>query len=220
MLVSHRLRFIYTKTAKTGGTSVESYFERYCMAEGAWNESHAREAHESKEGIIGRRGAGDGTPVRWWNHMPAADIRREIGEATWNAYFKFCVIRNPFEKAVSAFYFRRKQEPTKHDATLPESAQFERWLEAEGPYTDEAQYLIDGEFALDATIRHERMADDMNTICARLGIAWEPERMPTFKAGIRPKDATAAQLFTPKSRAIIERVCARELALFGYAFPG
>jgi hypothetical protein len=80
--------------------------------------------------------------------------------------------------------------------------------------------VIDGKFALDATIRHERMADDMNTICARLGIAWEPERMPTFKAGIRPKDATVAQLFTPKSRAIVERACARELALFGYAFPG
>jgi hypothetical protein len=64
------------------------------------------------------------------------------------------------------------------------------------------------------------MADDMAAICTRLGIAWEPGRMPTFKAGIRPKDATAAQLFTPKSRAIIERVCARELALFGYAFPG
>lgn len=219
MLVSHRLRFIYTKTAKTGGTSVESYFERYCMAEGAWTESHAREAHESSEGIIGRRGAGDGTPVRWWNHMPAEDIRRAIGEATWNAYFKFCVIRNPFEKAVSAFYFRRKQEPTKHDLSLAEPVQFERWLEAEGPYTDEAQYVIDGKFALDATIRHERMAEDMASICRRIGVAWEPDHMPTFKAGIRPKDATVAALYSAKSRAIVERVCARELAMFGYGFP-
>jgi hypothetical protein len=219
MLVSHRFRFIYTKTAKTGGTSVESYFERYCMPEGAWSESHARDVHESPEGVIGRRGACDGQPVRWWNHMPATDIRREVGHAMWDAYFKFCVIRNPFEKAVSAFYFRRKQDPTKHDSALAEQVQFERWLEAEGPYTDEAQYIIDGKFALDATIRHERMAEDMTNICTRLGVAWEPERMPTFKAGIRPKDATVAALYTPKSRRLVEHVCARELAMFGYEFP-
>lgn len=34
MLISHRKRFIFTKTAKTAGTSVESYFEQYCMPEG------------------------------------------------------------------------------------------------------------------------------------------------------------------------------------------
>jgi len=63
VLVSHRLRFIYTKTAKTGGTSVESYVDD-CMPEGEWSASHARDAHESPEGIVGRRRAADGRPVR------------------------------------------------------------------------------------------------------------------------------------------------------------
>ena len=40
MLISHRKQFIYTKTAKTAGTSVESYFEKYCMPEGKWQFSH------------------------------------------------------------------------------------------------------------------------------------------------------------------------------------
>jgi hypothetical protein len=31
MLVSHLKKFIFTKTKKTAGTSVESVFEPYCM---------------------------------------------------------------------------------------------------------------------------------------------------------------------------------------------
>ena len=38
MLISHRKQFIYTKTYKTAGTSVEVYFEPYCMQEGEWKE--------------------------------------------------------------------------------------------------------------------------------------------------------------------------------------
>jgi hypothetical protein len=32
MLVSHQRKFIYTKTVKTAGSSVESYFEPYCIS--------------------------------------------------------------------------------------------------------------------------------------------------------------------------------------------
>jgi hypothetical protein len=43
MLISHRKRFIFFKTSKTAGTSVESFFEKFCYAEGEWKFSHARE---------------------------------------------------------------------------------------------------------------------------------------------------------------------------------
>ena len=56
MLVSHRYKFIFTKTVKTAGTSIESYFEKYCMPEGEWKESHNREEYVSETGIIGYRG--------------------------------------------------------------------------------------------------------------------------------------------------------------------
>src|SRR5689334_12041430 len=107
MLISHRKRFIYTKTVKTAGTSVESYFEPYCMREGEWTFSHAREESVSEAGIVGIR---SGEPLEiqgviWWNHMPAKTIRALIGDAVWNDYFKFCIVRNPFDAVVSAYRF-------------------------------------------------------------------------------------------------------------------
>ena len=111
MLVSHRYKFIYTKTRKTAGSSVESYFEPFCMGEGEWTERHFREEYVSAAGIIGFRGkpANMGA-ARWWNHMPARLIRERLGEDTWRSYFKFCVIRNPFEKAISAFYHDKRND--------------------------------------------------------------------------------------------------------------
>jgi hypothetical protein len=52
MLISHRYRFICTKTVKTAGTSVENFFEEFCMPEGEWTESHGRDEYESPTGII------------------------------------------------------------------------------------------------------------------------------------------------------------------------
>jgi hypothetical protein len=110
MLVSHRKNFIFTKTVKTAGTSIESYFEQWCMPDGQWHQSHAREEHVSDAGIIGKR---SGTPSdsTWYNHMSAYNICKLIGPDIWNSYFKFTVVRNPFEKVVSGYYMFRKSAP-------------------------------------------------------------------------------------------------------------
>ena len=108
MLVSHRKKFIFTKTKKTAGTSVESVFEPYCLPEGTWKQTHYTPERISADGIIGYRGNG-GQKAIFWNHMPAELIRNRIGEDIWNEYFKFTVIRNPFDKLVSGFYMHWSQ---------------------------------------------------------------------------------------------------------------
>lgn len=106
MLISHRKKFIFTKTGKTAGTSVESYFEKDCMPEGDWQESHTRDEYVSEFGIIGYRGESlKKDSCKWYNHMSAKKIRQQIGEDIWNSYYKFTVIRNPFDKLISSFYY-------------------------------------------------------------------------------------------------------------------
>lgn len=219
MLVSHRHRFIYTKTYKTGGTSVESYFEPFCMAPGEWTLAHERGEYVSEHGIIGYRGAHRPENCRWWNHLPAERIRAQLGEAIWNAYFKFCVVRNPFDKLISAYYFQQSRGLFQPHADEADSAAFERWLRSAKLPSDRNKYVIDGQPCLDFVARHENLHADLARVCARLDLPWEPERLPSFKAGIRPPEAVAARLYNEASREIVREAYAFELREFGYGFP-
>jgi Sulfotransferase family len=220
MLVSHRHKFIYIKTIKTGGTSVESYFEPFCMGDGEWSQVHFRDEYVSQYGIIGYRGLTPPQTITWWNHMPSTSILKLVGEEIWSSYFKFCVVRNPYEKAVSAYYFFKKNN---HDIdsceSINESQLFEHWLEASGPPQDSDKYLINGQFCLDYVIRHECISHDLERLCHRLGVPWKSAQLPNFKSGIRPKNVSLEHLYTDRSKEIVRTAYEFEFAHFGYSFP-
>jgi hypothetical protein len=239
MLISHRKQFIYTKTAKTAGTSVESYFERYCMAEGSWDFRRSRDERVSSEGIIGYRGD---NPDRnqWWNHMSASEIRQKIGHPIWNQYFKFCVIRNPFDKLVSAFYFleaQRSKRPNtldwksrlsslynKSDAVDFMEAnntveRFRSWIRSGGSIIDRNKYVMDGEICLDYFIRFEDLQAGIEHVCRILDIPFEPEKIPQLKSGIRKNEIPLYEYYDAETIRIVKRLYKYELETFGYREP-
>lgn len=218
MLVSHRKRFIYTKTLKAAGTSVESYFEPYCMAEGEWALSHHRDEYQSPHGIIGYRGQNPPIPCNWWNHMSAHAIRERLGEEIWSSYFKFCVIRNPYEKVVSHFCFLRSKGRIVVDETDPDPIQLEKWLKSSELPMDRDTFLIDGRVCMDFIARYEHLTEDLSQICARLKLPWDPSRLPQWKAGFRPKGASIDTMFNQTSLEIVRKAYATEFELFGYTF--
>lgn len=228
MLVSHRYQFIYTKTKKTAGTSVESFFERFCMADGEWEQSHTREQYESSSGIIGFRGAKTPPNTRWYNHMSASEIKKLLGDDTWNRYFKFCVIRNPFDKCVSAFeHFGKKFKVNKFNllhrfataGMTSEQSRFLSYVSKSAQNVDRDKYVIDGTFCLDDIIRFESLETDIARICEHLSLPYDPQYLPTFKKGHRRKDATVESLYTPAAKKRVAKMFDFELAQFNYEFP-
>jgi hypothetical protein len=228
MLVSHRKRFIYTKSRKTAGTSVEVYFEPHCMREDAWQFMHYRDECVSDAGIVGYRGRNPkGRP--WRNHMSAELIRDQVGQALWDAYFKFCVIRNPFDKLVSMFYYHRHRddaadgsEPTvaKQVDPIADPESFRSWVAAgNGTPGDRNTYVMNGEPCVDYVIRYEELESGVRHVCDVLGIPFEPHRIPRLKAGFRPLGLRLSEYYDQKTTDIVASRFAFELERFGYAFP-
>lgn len=102
MLISNTHKFIFLKTVKTAGTTVEIFFERFCVPPGTLS-THRREESVSRYGIVGARPRLESS--KWWSHMTAHELKNCIGNDTWNSYFKFSCIRNPFDASVSKFWF-------------------------------------------------------------------------------------------------------------------
>lgn len=221
MLISHTHKFIYTKTFKTAGTSVESYFERYCMPENEWSPIHYRNMHVSDSGIIGQRGD-CANAQEWWNHMSAAYIRDKntLTRKIWDEYFKFCVIRNPYDKAISAFFhFKADKRDGIAELNGNDQERFEQWLEITGPPIDRQCYTIDNIVCMDFFIYYENLHNDLNTVCNKLGVPWKPEELQTYKSGFKPHTVAAADFYTPKARKLVEDFYAFELSYFKYNFP-
>ena len=214
MLVSHREKFIYTKTAKTASTSVESYFEPYCLPEGEWRFEHAREETVRQEGIIGYRG-GDTRGKRWFNHMSAADIREQLGVAIWDRYFKFAVIRDPFDKLLSGYFF--SQRPTGSDAEL--IAGFRRWVQSGEAIIDRHTYTIDGHVCLDYFIRYEDLQNGIREVCRRLDLSVDLAHLPRLKAGFRERHIPIQAFYDEQTCLIASDKYAFELDYFGYRPP-
>lgn len=239
MLISHRKRFIYTKTYKTAGTSVEAYFEPYCMPEGEWEEKHLRDQYESDAGVIGYRGSPkDTASMKWWNHMPADLIKKRLADNDkWDHYFKFCVVRNPFDKVISAFHFQNKALPNQsrwyyyrrrfmkrynnliHNGMPPSMKKdFKDWLKAGKMYIDRDKYFIDNELCVDFFIQYEDLSGGIKAVCKQLNIPFEPERIPTYKAGIRPKKDYSA-LYDEESIELVKQLFKFEVERFDYQPP-
>jgi len=226
MLISHRFNFIYTKTAKTAGTSVEVFFEPYCLPEGEWSFSHARDERVTDAGVVGYRG-GEAQGKTWRNHMPAREIRDKIGRETWDSYYKFCVIRNPFDKAVSMYNWMRQRDSSlktkiKNFATSQSvrllQLDFQRW--ARTIWTDRDKYTIEGDFCMDDLIFFERLQKDTERISARLNLPIQNVELPRLKTGIRKKQYATADYYNPTSRQIVGEAFRPEIEAFGYALPG
>jgi len=239
MLVSHGKHFIFTKTRKTAGTSVESYFEPYCILDEEWQPSDHRDEYVSAGGIIGYRGT---TPNRftYHAHMPAKTIRDLIGKDAWQRYFKFTVIRNPFDKLVSFYFWRKRAKWDRrfthrlktfttrvlglgHRSREVEEAKriehFRSWISRQRVVPDRDTYFIDGEVCVDYFIRFEALHYGVKHVCDRLSIPFEPARLPEFKTGVRPNDIPVAEYYDREAEQIVRETYAWEFDQFGYSMP-
>ena len=138
MIVSHLHRFILLKTQKTGGTSVELALSQICgpddivtplteddeklrgsvKAQNYVIPEARRAPSASLLRLLGKRGARAGTEFH--EHMNASDVRRAIGPEVFDAYLKVTIVRNPWDREVSRYFWA-----TRGDANPPP---FDRWV--------------------------------------------------------------------------------------------
>jgi hypothetical protein len=231
MIISHEHRFIFLKTRKTAGTSIEIALSRYC---GDWDVitpiGPPKEEALRKE--LSGRGAQnfrmpssmhalkDGEPFSarktdYGNHMPARKVRAMIGPAIWDEYFKFCFERNPWDRAISQYYSdiwstRNERRPR------PSLLEYLRST-ANGRLSNFWIYSIHGDIAVDHVGLYENLNSELERITALLNLPGKLE-LSRAKGHIREDRRHYREVMGREERSIIERACAREIAHFGYSF--
>lgn len=193
-LVSHRHNFVYLKTFKTGGTSTEMALERLCAPAGH-RPSHAQPTIISDDGIIAaRRHFAKEDTTGWVSHMPAPALREKLGEDVWDSYLKVASLRNPFDKAVSWFWFaHRDRKPAELADPIALFRDFLKSREAVGHFrsrndVDWRVCTIGGRVIVDRPLRLETLEVDLTDLCGTLGVDIADLPIPHVKNDPRSAD--------------------------------
>ena len=225
MIISHSHRFIFIKSRKTAGTSVEVALSQHCSRADVVThlEDHWFNRDQRGEWLHSSMNA-DG----FFQHDPAAEVKRKVTPEIWKGYFKFSITRNPWDRVVSDFSWQARKKPELrqaerwyHHMGVPfdefrETAKlFRRFVEGDWT-TNDRFYLANDELCVDFVMRYESLTEDLAEVCRRVGLP--PVELPHLKSGLRKGGHGYVEYYDDASKAIVAERHRNDVRLFGYEF--
>ncbi len=199
-IVSHQFGFIFCKTRKTAGTSLEVYLGQRCGPRDVVTPiTPPNPLHHARN----NRGFN--------NHMPLSKVKAILGD-DFGRYFKFCVERHPVEKCISHYAMlayspeHRKPGPRRSWDDYVRKGHFPMDY---GMYTSE-----EGELLVDRIYRYEELDGMLAELAERFGWPYEPLGVRE-KTGFRGEAPTVGDV-TERQRQIIFEAFRPTLALVPY----
>ena len=151
--------------------------------------------------------------------MLAMQIRQEVGEEIFKSYFKFTIVRNPWDKAISQFYYMSHRPDLREYIGMEENDSFKKYLELteKKPHVQwEKQHKFfqddNGETIVDYIGRLETMQKDATNIFQRLGINAE---IPHVNA---TKHKHYSEYYDDESREMVREMYKEDIRILNYSF--
>jgi len=230
MIISHKYKFIFLKTNKTAGTSIEIALSKFCGQKDIITPISPADERTRKD--LGYQGPQNylaplwdyrlrdlinlarnkKRKVRYYKHMPAREVKQYIGNTVWDDYYKFCFERNPWDRVISLYYWRYKSEPR------PTISEF---LESDAPWALRKKgfelYSINREVVVDRVCLFENLKEELERIRVLLGLSGEL-LLPKTKSSYRKDKRHYRDILNYEEKEKIGKLFNKEISLYGYEY--
>ena len=202
MIISHKYKFIFIKTAKTAGTSIEVFLSSLCGPTDIVTPIiPTMKGHDSRNV--------DG----FFNHISAHAIREKISPDCWDGYLKFCVERNPWDKTLSHYHmnnFRQKGSLTFEQFIAKRSfpINYTKYTEPNDPTA----------IIVDEILYYENFTDGLESVFKKLSVPFNGSLGVNAKSEYRTDRRHYRECYTPEQAEIIREAFQSEIQLHGYSF--
>ncbi len=232
MIISHKYKFIFIKTRKTGGSSIQIYLSHHCgkddivtridRPEQPYDARNFRGLYNPVPEMIKKNSFCKVfktlgrflTFTKYQSHIKAREVRERIPDDIWKDYYKFTVDRNPWDKVLSHYYFVR-QRYGKYDRNIS----FDEYLDvAELPYNYTKYTDTKGNLMVDRVLRYEDLNEELGEVFGEIGVPFEGSLGATEKSHYRKDRRPYRDVYTPGQRNKVEEQFRTEIELLGYEF--
>lgn len=201
MIISGEKKFVFIKTMKTAGSSIEIFLGKHCEDHAIVTPQWPRVSDHEERNMQG-----------FYSHCFAADIADWMGANIWPKFFKFCVERNPWEKTIS-LYMMRKYHGELNSDSIDAFLDFGIFPLNYPIYTSLENH---SEIIVDRVLKYENLEDELKDVFEILGIPYSGDLGVRAKGEYRSNRLPAHKLLTPAQYNKIGDIFAHEISLHGW----
>lgn len=236
MLYSSKYKFVYSKSTKTGSTSVEAALEYLIRGKVS---THGTNSVLYPDGSrIGFRGGKPprkkdpnyNTPAFSLNHQSLEATRDMIGRENFASSLKISSIRNPYDRFISSFH-HFGGNCIEQCITLKQDGKINYIRDAFNRYATEHKsalytglehFYCDSKMVIDEFVRMENIGNDLKAVLERLNVANDISgfiltNIPQYKKTIRAESVLRiSDYYTKESLDIVNERFLNWLTLGGY----
>lgn len=226
MIISHTHKFIFIKSWKTAGTSIEAALSEHGSGDDIVTPLGDYGFNRDEKGEWVHKSMNEGN---FHQHDDALTIKRQIPPEVWADYFKFSIARNPWDRMISLFYWENRRTPPPlvkkrfyHHLGVPFDEMrdvrksFSEFVKKSDWETNDRFYVIDNQLCADYVIRYENLADGLSEVCKTVGIP--TTSLPQLKSGMREKSHHYSEYYDEETRNIVAERHMNDIQLLGYRF--